>query len=184
MSGYSLDLRQRVLAAVARGMPRQEVVTTFAISLGTLKRWLAKQRRGLDLTPSTPPGPQPAITPAHHAALRAQLEAHPDATLAQHAAVWNAAYGTTLSQWTLGRAIRSMGWTRKKRRWVPPSATRPSGRRFARGSPPVQRRTSSSWMRRAVISISRHAMRGHRAVNVRMAASRATRHQPPHCLQP
>ncbi len=43
MSGYSLDLRERVLAAVARGMPRQEVLTTFAISSGSLKRWLAKQ---------------------------------------------------------------------------------------------------------------------------------------------
>ena len=34
MSGYSLDLRQRVLAAVARGMPRQEIVVTFALSRG------------------------------------------------------------------------------------------------------------------------------------------------------
>lgn len=115
MSGYSVDLRERVLAAVARGMPRRDVVTTFAISLGTLKRWLVKQRQGLDLRPASPPGPQPTITRAYHTALRAQLEAHPDATLAEHAVRWNAAHGTSLSQWTLGRAIRGLGWTRKKR---------------------------------------------------------------------
>ncbi|MDQ5851165.1 MAG: IS630 transposase-related protein [Chloroflexota bacterium] len=135
MSGYSLDLRHRVLAALERGMPRQDVVTTFAISLGTLKRWLVKHRNGLDLRPGSPPGPQPTITRAHHAALQAQLEANPDATLAEHAARWNAAYGTTLSQWTLGRAIRRLGWTRKKRRWVPPSATSPSVRPSANASP-------------------------------------------------
>ena len=141
MSGYSLDLGERVQAAVARGMPRAEVLSTFAISSGSLKRWLAKQRRGEDLRPRRPPGPQPTITRAHQAALEAQLAAHPDATLADHAALWNAAHGTTLSQWTLGRAIRGLGWTRKKSRWLPPSATRssaaPSGHRSRRGQRPI-----------------------------------------------
>ena len=112
MRGYSQDLRERVLAAVARGMPRQEVITTFAISSGSLKRWLYQQRHGPNLTPARSPGPQPAITPDQHAQLAAQLAAHPDATIAQHAALWNAAHATTLSQWTLGRAIRSIGFTR------------------------------------------------------------------------
>ena len=134
MSGYSLDLRERVLAAVTRGMPRQEVLTTFPISSGSLKRWLAKQRRGEDLRPGSPPGPQPTITPPYHAELEAQLTAHPDATLAQHAALWNAAHATTLSQWTLGRAIRGLGWTRKKRRCQPPSATLSSARSSAGAS--------------------------------------------------
>src|SRR3712207_415133 len=141
MRSYSLDLRERVLAAVARGMPRAEVLTTFAISSGSLKRWLTKQRRGEDLRPGTPPGPQLTITPAYHGNLEAQLAAQPDATLAEHATLWNAAHGTTLSQWTLGRAIRGLGWTRKKRRWVPLSATRhsatPSMRRSSRDLPPI-----------------------------------------------
>jgi len=115
MSGYSLDLRQRVLAAVARGMPRQEIVVTFALSIGTLKRWLAKERTGSDLRPKSPPGRLPIITPDQHATLEAQLHAHTDVTLAEHAALWNAAHATTLSQWTLGRAIRRLGWTRKKK---------------------------------------------------------------------
>ena len=134
MSGYSLDLRERVLAAVARGMPRPHVLSTVANSSRRRKPWLAKQRRGEDLRPGTPPGPQPTITPAYHAELAAQLTAHPAATLAEHAALWNAAHATTLSQWTLGRAIRGLGWTRKTRRWLPPSAPPSSARSSARAS--------------------------------------------------
>ena len=107
MRGYSQDLRERVLAAVARGMPRQEVSTTFAISFGSLKRWLHTQRFGPKATPARPPGPKPTITADQQAQLTAQVRAHPDATIAQHAARWNAAHGTNLSQWTLGRAIRA-----------------------------------------------------------------------------
>jgi transposase len=141
MSGYSLDLRERVLAAVARGMPRAEVLTTFAMSSGSLKRWRTKQRRSEDLRPGTPPGPQPTITPAAHGDLETQLAAHPDATLAEHATRWHAAHGTTVCQWTVGRAIGGLGWTRKKRRWVPPSATShsvtPSVRKSSRDLPPI-----------------------------------------------
>lgn len=116
MKGYSVDLRQRVLAAVARGMPRQDVAHTFGVSMGTIKRLLSKQRQGIDLAPHAPPGRSATISPDQYAALHAQLEAYPDATFAQHATVWHAVHGTALSQWTLGRAIRRIGWTRKKSR--------------------------------------------------------------------
>jgi transposase len=116
MKGYSVDLRQRVLAAVASGMPRQDVATTFGVSMGTIKRLLHKQRQGIDLAPHAPPGRSATIAPHQYAALHAQLDAYPDATFVQHAASWNEAHGTTLSQWTLGRAIRRIGWTRKKSR--------------------------------------------------------------------
>jgi transposase len=41
---YSVDLRERVLAALDRGMSRSEVVTTFQVSLASLKRWHAARR--------------------------------------------------------------------------------------------------------------------------------------------
>jgi hypothetical protein len=36
------------------------------------------------------------------------------AHLPEHAARWNADHGTSLSAWTLGRALRRLGWSRKK----------------------------------------------------------------------
>jgi transposase len=55
------------------------------------------------------------------AALRAdllpQLEAHPDATLEEHARLWERAQGMVVSPSTISRVItRDLGWTRKKSR--------------------------------------------------------------------
>ena len=111
MCAYSVDLRERVIAAVERGMPRHHVVTTFSVRLATRKRWLARQRTHAALTPTTPPGRRRTITPEQHAALWAQLEAEPDATIQQHTHRWNTQQGMAVSSWTVGRAIRRLGWT-------------------------------------------------------------------------
>ena len=102
-------------------MPRGEVVLTFSVSLVTIKRWLARRRTSPDVAPTPPPGRRQLITAEQQAALWAQLAAHPDATIAWHTQRWNEAQGMTVSQWTVGRAIRRLGWTYKKRRWVRPN---------------------------------------------------------------
>ena len=126
MKAYSLDLRRRIVAAAARGMARAEIAITFGVSLSTIQRLLARQRRNPQdtLAAQTPPGRRRTITPDQHAALWAQLEANRDATIAAHTQLWNATHQTSVSQWTVGRAIRRVGWTRKKRRWEPPSGMR------------------------------------------------------------
>jgi transposase len=116
MKAYSVDLRERVLAALERGTSRAGVVEAFQVSEGSITRWLRARRERGDLSPRRPPGRPATIRPEHDAALRAQVEAHPDATLEEHAANWNSANGTNLSQWALGRAIRARRLTRKKSR--------------------------------------------------------------------
>ena len=113
MRAYSVDLRQRVLAAVDNGMPRSQAVATFGVSLATVKRLLALRRARGALTPQAPPGRRRDLPPAQHAALWAQLGAHHDATVETHPRLWNEAQGTALRQWTVGRASRRPGWTRK-----------------------------------------------------------------------
>jgi transposase len=115
MKAYSLDLRTRVLAAIDGGMSRLDAVRTFQVSLGSIKRWLQlRQTRGL-LVPRPRTGKTASISAAQMATLRFQLEQFPDGSLAEHARRWNADHATTLSSWTLGRAIRRLGWSRKKR---------------------------------------------------------------------
>jgi transposase len=121
MEIYSKDLRIRALAAVDRGMPRREVVRIFSISLTTLKRWLKMRREGKDLSPGISTGRRRRIlaTPEEEGLLWSQLEANDDATLEGHCEV-------SLS--AMSRAIREkLGWTYKKRRWVPPSETKKRG---------------------------------------------------------
>lgn len=117
MKPYSVDLRSRTLDALARGMPRAEVVATFQVSLASLKRWLKTRRETGDLAPRPATGgPDLTISSEQEGELRAQVAATPDASLVDHAAQWNATHGTTLSASTLGRAIRRLGITRKKTR--------------------------------------------------------------------
>jgi len=44
MRAYSKDLRLKVLDAVDRGIPREEVARIFGISLPSIKRWLKRRR--------------------------------------------------------------------------------------------------------------------------------------------
>lgn len=116
MKPYSTDLRQRVLAAYERGVVQREIVRLYQVSQASLTRWIRLQRISGDLTPKQIPGRARTIPRNQEPQLRQQLDADSDATLATHAARWNADHGTTLSTWTMARAIRRLGWSRKKRR--------------------------------------------------------------------
>jgi transposase len=116
MKAYSTDLRERVLAGHARGLSRRELIELFQVSQGSITRWLRQQRVSGDLTPQTPPGRARSIPTEREAALRRQLQTAPDASLAAHVAQWAADYGTSVSIWTMARAIRRIGFSRKKSR--------------------------------------------------------------------
>src|SRR5215211_9136883 len=135
MRAYSLDLRERVLAALDRGMPRAAAVTTFTVSLATIKRWLARRRAGQSLAPRSSPGRAHIIPAAELPALRARLEVAPDASLAAHMHWWNQAHPKRpVSHATIDRAIARLDWTRKKRLSPPASATKRRARRSANAS--------------------------------------------------
>jgi transposase len=125
MDIYSKDLRIRALAAVDRGIPRKEVVEVFSISLSTLKRWLKMRREGKDLSPGVSTGRRRRIlsTPEEERLLWSQLEENDDATLERHCELWEHKTGVRVSISAMSRAIRQkLGWTYKKRRWVPPTS--------------------------------------------------------------
>jgi transposase len=127
MGIYSKDLRMRAVAAVNRGIPRREVLRTFSISLTTLKRWLRIDREGKDLSPRFSTGRKRRIlaTLEEKEALWRQLEENDDATLERHCELWEEKQGVRVSVSTMSRTIRGkLGWSFKKRRWVPPSETK------------------------------------------------------------
>ena len=116
MKAYSVDLRERVVAAVDAGEARPAIARLFQVSTATIKRYLQRRRERGDLTPGRSPGRTPEIAPAQYPALAAQIAAHPDDTLAQHCATWRAEQGAALTVWALRRALRRAGITRKKSR--------------------------------------------------------------------
>ena len=46
MKADSLDLREKVVAAIDRGMPRATAAATFDVSRSTIKRWLRRRQVG------------------------------------------------------------------------------------------------------------------------------------------
>jgi transposase len=110
-----MDLRERVARAVAGGLSKAAAARRYEIGLSTVKRYVARQAAG-GLRPGVSTGRPRALDAAGEVALRAQVAAHPDATIAEHRRLWQAAQGTAPSRSTLGRALVRVGWTRKKSR--------------------------------------------------------------------
>jgi transposase len=114
MKAYSLDLREKVVAAVDRGMSRAAVAIAFGVSPSTVKRWRRRRKTG-SAAPRPIPGRPARLGAALDAGLEPHLRAAPDATIAEHCAAWEQATGQAVSPSTMRRAIDRLGWTRKKR---------------------------------------------------------------------
>ena len=141
MRAYSIDLKERLVRAVANGQPMREAARRFNVAVNTVKRAVVQERATGSLERKPIPGYPRRIGPEREAALRARLEAAPDATVLEHCAWWAEHYGQSLSEATMWRAIRRLGWTHKKRHWQAVSATR---RRAQPGGRPRPSSTPSS----------------------------------------
>jgi transposase len=91
MRAYSQDLRRRILHAVDQGKPRAEIIKTFEVSRATIKRYLKLRRETGEVRAKAIPGRPAKKGVALQAGLRSQLEAYPDATLAEHCELWEIA---------------------------------------------------------------------------------------------
>jgi transposase len=116
MKPYSEDLRERVVAAVAGGQARKDVVVRFEVSLATVERWIRLKQETGRLTPKPVPGPPAVKMGPLQAALPEQLTARPTATLAELCAWWRERSGVAVSTATMSRTISRLDWTRKKSR--------------------------------------------------------------------
>ncbi len=130
MKPYSKDLRLKVLAAVDRGMPREQVAKVFGVSVPTIKRWLRRRRETGDVEPKPIPGPPDRKGALLGGWLPSQLRDNPDLTLEEHCEMFEEEHGTKVSTATMSRRIRRLpgGWPLKKRPWAPRSATKSGGR--------------------------------------------------------
>ena len=135
MRTYPADLRERLLQAEDAGLARAEIVRAFGVSPDSLRRWRRRRQERGTVAPARRPGRAPLIPPEQHPALRAQVAAHPDATLVEHCDRWAAERGVRVSAATMSRLLAKLGLTLKKRPSSPASGTRPSAPPSARRRP-------------------------------------------------
>jgi transposase len=114
MSGYSEDLRRRVVSAVEGGMAKVQAARTFSVSLSSVKRYVGKAERGESLAPKKRPGSAPKLDEKARSLLAADLEEHPYLTLQDRRDYIEAMTGLAVSRSTMCRAIAHIGSTRKK----------------------------------------------------------------------
>jgi transposase len=115
MRAYSKDLRLRVLAAVDRGMPRQEIAETFGVSVSTIKRYLRLRRETGGVEPKPIPGPRARKRAALEEGLPDQVGLNPDLTLAEHCELFEETRGIGVSTATMSRALKGLWLPLKKR---------------------------------------------------------------------
>jgi len=118
MDAYSLDLRKKIVEAKERGMPTVEVAKTFGVGVSTVKRYAATARQGRPLAPKKHPGSKPKIDEGARRLLEADLEERPAATLPERREFLRRTCGVSVSDSTVSRMLKRLGWTRKKDRWV------------------------------------------------------------------
>ena len=124
MDAYSEDLRRKIVQAVEqRRMNKSEAARAFGVSLSSVKRYTKAAREGRSLSPGKAPGKRPKLDEKARRLLEADLKERPFAKLADRREYLKKVAGVSASESTLSRAIRKMGFGRKKGRWVPVSKT-------------------------------------------------------------
>jgi transposase len=114
MKAYSKDLRQKIVDAIRRGMPKAEAARTFGVGISTVKRYAGKAERGEPLEPANAPGKRPKMDERLKTLLEEDLRERPFVTLRQRCDYVEAISGVSVSRSTMCRAIARMGSTRKK----------------------------------------------------------------------
>jgi len=118
MRAYSLDLREKIVAAVRHGMSKAQAARTFGVGATSVKRYVKLKEKGKPLTPGKAPGKKAKLDQSAMKLLEEDLHSRPAVTYAKRADLLNELLGVRVSKSTICRMVGRLGYTRKKDRWV------------------------------------------------------------------
>ena len=125
---YSMDLRERVVAAVEEGgLSRRQAAARFGVGESSAIRWVARSRSTGSVAPGQMGGHKPkAIRGKHQAWL---VERVKDGEFTLHGLVAElAGRGLKVDYHTMWDFVHAQKLSFKKRRWSPASAIAPTSR--------------------------------------------------------
>ncbi len=123
MNAYSEDPRKKIVEAAERGTPKTEVARSFGVGVSSVKRHVAAAREGRSLAPKKRPGSEPKMDETARRLLEADVEERPEATLSHRREFLGRVAGVRVSDSTVSRMLKRLGWSRKKDRWERRNAT-------------------------------------------------------------
>jgi transposase len=117
VKAYSVDLREKIIAAVGRGMSKAQAARTFGVGATSVKRYVKLAEEGKPLTPGKAPGKKGKLDGSAMKLLKEDLHSRPAVTYEKRADLLCELLGLRVSKSTICRMVRRLGYTRKKDRW-------------------------------------------------------------------
>lgn len=114
MRAYSMDLREKIVESVKKGVPKSETARRFGVDRATVKRYCKRLDERGTLEPCKAPGKAPKLGEKARKLLSEDLEQRPWATHPQRAEFLFAACGVRVSEATVCRAVKRLWHSRKK----------------------------------------------------------------------
>ena len=128
MRAYSEDLRQKVVEAVQqRGTSKSEAARLFGISLSSVKRYTKLASEGEPLSPRKGGGRPPIADETTRKLLEEDIRTRPSATIRERRRFLMSFAAKSLSEVTVRRLLKRMGYSRKKGLWGRWNATSGDG---------------------------------------------------------
>src|SRR5215213_8233958 len=113
MNAYSEDLRKKIVNALRRGTARSEAARSFGVSRSSVKRYAKLADEGRPLAPKKRPGLKRKMDEAARTLMEQDLEERPAATLSERREYLGRVAGVRVSESTVSRILRRLGWSRK-----------------------------------------------------------------------
>ena len=117
MKPYSEDLRRSIVRAVEGGTSKSAAARLFGVSLSSVKRYLRIAQRGVSLAPKKGGGRPPKIEQTAEKLLREDVKERPAATVSQRRRFLEHTTGKALSDSSVKRLLKRLGFSRKNGLW-------------------------------------------------------------------
>ena len=117
MKAYSEDLRQKIVEATQRGVSKAQAARLFNLSLSSVKRYARLAHQGGSLAPGKGSGRPPKIDESAKKLLEKDVQERSVATISERRRFLEHITGESLSDSTVGRMLKRMGFSQKNGRW-------------------------------------------------------------------
>ena len=114
MSAYSLDLREKIVESVKKGVSKSETARRFGVDRATVKRYCKQLDQRGTLEPRKAPGRVPKLDEKATKLLLEDLQQRPWAAHFQRAELLLAMSGVRVSEATVRRTVAKLNRSRKK----------------------------------------------------------------------
>jgi transposase len=135
MKAYSVDLRERIVAAVKNGQSHRAVARRFNVAKATVTRLVHQFAQYQNLAPGKARGKPPRLTEAHWADIEAFLANNPNMTVPDLQTWMRDTLGVSLSVSAVHDNLKRHGYTFKKRAWSLAREMNPTERSSENTSP-------------------------------------------------